>query len=39
MHKIWHGIRANWVKYEIVINADLDGMSLASLCQSRAEYS
>ena len=36
MHKVWPGRRAHWVKYESIINSDLDGMSLASFCQSRA---
>ena len=36
MHKIWTGRRANKVKYEYINNSDLDGMSLASFCQSRA---
>ena len=35
--KIWPGRRAHWVKYEN-IKSNLDGMSLASFCQSRAEY-
>ena len=38
MHKIWPGRRAHWVKYESINNSDLDGMSLASFCQSRAEH-
>ena len=37
MHKIWPGRRAHWVKYKNISNSDLDGMSLASFCQSRAE--
>ena len=36
MHKIWPGRRAHWVEYEIINNSDLDGMPLASFCQSRA---
>ena len=36
MHKIWPGKRALDVKYENINNSDLDGMSLASFCQSRA---
>ena len=36
MHKIWPGRRAHWVKYENINNSDLDGMSLAPFCQSRA---
>ena len=39
MHKIWPGRRAHWVKYKNINNSDLDGMSLASFCQSRAELS
>ena len=38
MHKFWPARRAHWVKYENINNSDLDGMSLASFCQSRAEY-
>ena len=38
MHKIWPGRRAHLVKYENINNSALDGMSLASFCQSRAEY-
>ena len=38
MHKIWPGKRAHWVKYENINNSDLDGMSLASYCQSRAVW-
>ena len=36
MQKIWPGRRAHWVKYKNINNSDLDGMSLASFCQSRA---
>ena len=36
MDKIRPGRRAHWVKYKIINNSDLDGMSLASFCQSRA---
>ena len=36
IHKIWPGRRAHWVKYRNINNSDLDGMSLASFCQSRA---
>ena len=36
MHNIWPGRRAHWVKYKNINNSDLDGMSLASFCQSRA---
>ena len=39
MHKIWPGRRAHWVKYKNINNLDLDGMSLASFCQRRAELS
>ena len=38
MHKIWPGRRAHWVKYRNINNSDLDGMSLASFCQSRAVW-
>ena len=38
MHKIWPGRRAHQVKYKNTNNSNLDGMSLASFCQSRAEY-
>ena len=38
MHKIWPGRRAHCVKYENINNSDLDGMSLASFCQSKAVY-
>ena len=34
MHTIWPGRRAHQVKYETINNSDLDGMSLASFCQS-----
>ena len=34
MHEIWPGRRAHYVKYEnIIINSDLDGMSLASFAK------
>ena len=36
MNKIWPGRRGHWVKYKNNNNSDLDGMSLASFCQSRA---
>ena len=36
MHKVWPGRRAY---YKNINNSDLDGMSLASFCQSRAELS
>ena len=36
MHKVWPGRIAHWVKYKHINNSDLDGMSLASFCQSRA---
>ena len=36
MHTIWPGRRAHWVKYDNISNSDLDGMSFASFCQSRA---
>ena len=36
MHKIWLGRRAHWLIYEYINNSDLDGISLASFCQSRA---
>ena len=36
MHKIWPGRRAHWVKYKNINSSDLDGMLLASFCQSRA---
>ena len=35
MHKTWPRRRAHHVKYENIHNSDLDGMSLASFCQSR----
>ena len=35
MHKFWPGRRAHQVKYENINNSDLDGVSLASFCQSR----
>ena len=37
MHKICPGRRAHSVKYENINNSDLDGMSLASFCQSSNE--
>ena len=36
MHKVLPGRRAHWVQYENINSSDLDGMSLASFCQSRA---
>ena len=39
MHRIWPGRRAHWVNDENINNLDLDGISLASFCQSRAEMS
>ena len=38
MQKIWPGRWPHWVKYRNINNSDLDGMSLASFCQSWAEY-
>ena len=39
MHIIWPGRRAHYVKYYENINiSDLDGMSLAFFCQSKAEW-
>ena len=38
MHKIWPGRRAQRVTYENINNSDLDGMSLASFCHSRAVW-
>ena len=38
MCEIWSGRRARQVKYENINNSDLEGMSLASFCQSRADY-
>ena len=38
-HEIWPGRRAYYVNYENINNSNLDGMSLASFCQSRAVYS
>ena len=38
LHEIWPGRRAHYVNYENIDNSNLDGMSLASFCQSRAEY-
>ena len=35
LHEIWPGRRAH-VNYENINNSNLDGMSLASFCQSRA---
>ena len=37
LHEIWPGRRAPYVNYENINNSNLDGMSLASFCQSRAE--
>ena len=37
LHEIWPGRRAHYVNYENISNSNLDGMSLASFCQSRAE--
>ena len=36
-HEIWPGRRAHYVNYENINNSNLDDMSLASFCQSRAE--
>ena len=36
LHEIWPGRRAHYVNYENITNSNLDGMSLASFCQSRA---
>ena len=36
LHEIWPGRRAHYVNYENINNSNLDGMSLASFCQSRA---
>ena len=36
LHEIWPGRRAHCVNYENINNSNLDGMSLASFCQSRA---
>ena len=38
LHEIWPGRRAHYVNYEHINNSNLDGMSLASFCQSRAEF-
>ena len=38
LHEIWPGRRAHYVNYENINNSNLDGMSLASFCQSRAVY-
>ena len=38
LHEIWPGRRAHYVNYENINNSNLDGMSLASFCQSRAEH-
>ena len=38
LHEIWPGRRAHYVNYENINNSNLDGMSLASFCQSRAAY-
>ena len=37
MHRIWPGRRAHLVKYDIN-NSELDGILLASFCQSRAAW-
>ena len=39
MHKIWPARRAHWVQCKNINNSDLDSMSLASFCQSRAVIS
>ena len=39
MHEICPGRRAHYVNYENINNSNLDRMSLASFCQSRAVYS
>ena len=36
LHEIWPGRKAHYVNYENINNSNLDGMSLASFCQSRA---
>ena len=36
LHEIWPRRRAHYVNYENINNSNLDGMSLASFCQSRA---
>ena len=38
VYKIWPGRRACYVQYENITNSNLDGMSLASFSQSRADY-
>ena len=38
IQKIWPGRRAHWIKCKNINNSDLDGVSLASFCQSRAVY-
>ena len=38
LHEIWPGRRAHYVNYENINNSNLDGMSLASFCQSRAVW-
>ena len=38
LHEIWPGRRAHYVNYENINNSNLDDMSLASFCQSRADY-
>ena len=38
LHDIWPGRRAHYVNYENINNSNLDGMSLASFCQSRAVF-
>ena len=37
LHEIYPGRRAHYVNYENINNSNLDGMSLASFCQSRAQ--
>ena len=36
MYNIWPGRKIHWVKHENINISDLDGMSFASFCQSRA---
>ena len=36
MHEIWPGRGAHYENYESINNSNLDGMSLASFCLSRA---
>ena len=38
LHEIWPRRRAHYMNYENINNSNLDGMSLASFCQSRAVY-